>query len=86
MADPTTGDLIKAKTIASDELNAAVDAFMEDPTVRLFRFASGYTVDLAAAVKASRHARATLSEPTAKDGARRSAVRTAILLAWPLME
>ncbi|MFK5596511.1 hypothetical protein ACFZ8E_05835 [Methylobacterium sp. HMF5984] len=33
MADPTTGDLIKAKTIASDEVNAAVDVFVQIATV-----------------------------------------------------
>ncbi|MCJ2108914.1 hypothetical protein MKK70_26780 [Methylobacterium sp. E-041] len=83
MADPTTGNLIKAKTIASDEVNAAVDVFLTGGAVRLFGFGSGHTLDLAAAVKASRHASATLSEPTAKNGARRLAVRTAILLARP---
>ncbi|WP_279596094.1 hypothetical protein [Methylobacterium sp. J-059] len=29
MADPTTGELIKAKTISSDEVNAAVEAFLK---------------------------------------------------------
>ncbi|MFK5595960.1 hypothetical protein ACFZ8E_02975 [Methylobacterium sp. HMF5984] len=83
MTDLTTGDLIKAKTIASDEVNAAVEAFLKGGAVGLFGFASGHTLDLAATVKASRHASATLSEPTAKDGARRLAVRTAILLGRP---
>ena len=40
-------------------------------------------VDLAAAVKTSEHATAMLNEPTAKAGAKRSAVRTAILLSRP---
>ncbi|TXM92099.1 hypothetical protein FV222_23700 [Methylobacterium sp. WL103] len=84
MADPTTGDLFKAKIVTDDEVNTAVDIFMRAADVRLFRFASGHTLDLAAAVRASRHATATLTEPTAKDGSKRSAVRTAILLARPV--
>ncbi|MCJ2042891.1 hypothetical protein MKK55_28670 [Methylobacterium sp. J-059] len=84
MADPTTGDLIKAKTIASDEVNAAVDVFMRDPTVSLFRFASGHTVDPAAAVKDHEPSRKAVANPEAGDQYRSGMVRTAILLARPV--
>ncbi|MCJ2112987.1 hypothetical protein MKK64_17540 [Methylobacterium sp. E-025] len=83
MADPMTGDLIKAKTIASDEVNTAVDVFMRDPTVSLFRFASGHTVDPSAAVKDHEPSRKAVAEPGAFETFRRGMVRTAILLARP---
>ncbi|TXN81455.1 hypothetical protein [Methylobacterium sp. WL8] len=83
MADPTTGDLFKAKTITDDEVNAAVDVFMRDATVSLFRFASGHTINPAAAVKDHEPARKAVGNPEAGDKYRSSMVRTAILLARP---
>lgn len=81
MADPTIGDLFKAKAITSDEVNTAVDVFMRDPTVSLFRFASGHTIDPAAAVKDHEPSRKAVAEPGASETFRRGMVRTAILLA-----
>ena len=83
MADPTTGDLFKAKTVTDDEVNAAVDVFMRDATVSLFRFASGHTLDPAAAVKDHEPARKAVADPDRPEKFRRGMVRTAILLARP---
>ena len=80
MADHTTSDLFKAKTITDEEVAAAVDVFMRDPTVSLFRFASGHTLDPAAAVKAHEPARAAVADPERTEKFRRGMVRTAILL------
>ena len=81
--DPTTGDLFKAKTITDDEVNAAVDVFMRDATVSLFRFASGHTIDPAGAVKDHEPARKAVGNPDWTEKYRRGMVRTAILLARP---
>lgn len=75
------GQLLEAKVITRAELDAAVEAFLTNPQVGAFEIASGYAVDLTAAVKADRHATATFKEPTAKSGSRRAAVRSALLLA-----
>ena len=83
MADPTTSDLFKAKTITDDEVNAAVDVFMRDATVSLFKFASGHTLDPAAAVKAHDPAARAVIDPDRSEKFRRGMVRTAILLARP---
>ena len=83
MTDPTTGDLFKAKTVTDDEVADAVDLFMRDPTVSLFRFASGHTLDLAAAVKAHEPAARAVIDPDRPEKFRRGMVRTAILLARP---
>ena len=83
MADPTTGDLFKAKTVTDDEVNAAVDVFMRDATVSLFRFNSGHTLDPAAAVKAHDPAACAFTNPDRSEKFRRGMVRTAILLARP---
>ena len=80
VSEPAAGDLSKAKTVTDDELNAAVDVFMRDPTVSMFRFASGHTLDLAAVVKAHEPARAAVAHSDRSEKFRRGMVRTAIQL------
>jgi hypothetical protein len=80
----SVGDLIQAHLITRADLDAAIEAFLANPKIGLFELASGCTVDLTAAVKADRHATAILTEPTAKGGSRRAAVKSALVLARPL--
>ena len=80
----SVGDLLQAKVITRADLDAAVDAFLANPKIGSFELASGYTVDITAAVKADRYATAILNEPTAKSGSRRTMVRSALLLAHPM--
>ena len=70
----TLADLRRAGTINSSEIVAAVDLYMRDPEAGPYRFASGYTFDLAAAVAASPE---TL-ELKAKPGPQEKAFRTAV--------
>ena len=77
------GELLQAKAITRADLDAAIEAFLANPKIGPFELPAGYTVDLTAAVKADRHATAILTEPTAKGGSRRTAVRSALLLAQP---
>ena len=81
MADPTAGELFKAKSVTDDEVNAAVDVFMRDPTVSMFRFASGHTVDSTAAVKAHLPAKGAVADPDRNKKFRGGIVQTAVLLA-----
>ncbi|MDR7040474.1 hypothetical protein J2X36_005257 [Methylobacterium sp. BE186] len=84
MADEhTTGGLFKAKAITEDEVFAAVDAYMADPTTALFIMGDGYGLDLNAAVRSHAWAAQTVANPDATDHLKRAAVRTAILLARP---
>ncbi|TXN60173.1 hypothetical protein [Methylobacterium sp. WL6] len=83
MTDLTTAELSKAKTVSDDEVSAAVDGFLHDPTMSMFRFASGHTLDPAAAVKALEPAKAAIADPTQGEKYQRGMVRTAILLACP---
>jgi hypothetical protein len=82
----SVGDLLQAKTITQADVDAAVDAFLGNPKVGRFKLAVGCVVDLTAAVKADRHATATLKEPTARPGSKRAAVKSALLLACPIVE
>jgi len=83
MADPfpTVGELFKAKVVTHDDLNALVDAVLGGRMEERAELAEGYTLDVAAAVKANAFATAVLRDKTSSTGARRTAARTAILLA-----
>ena len=84
MADQTFGELNKAKAITDADLDAAVDAHLADPTQTAFLMGEGYTVDLHAAVSNSTFALEMLADPERKVESKRSAVRSAILLARPV--
>ena len=81
--NPTTGDLYKVKTILEDDVEAAVDAFMGDPSLTTFVMGNGYAIDVHDAVSASPFALGMLANPEAKPTSKRAAVRTVILLARP---
>ncbi|MCJ2092989.1 hypothetical protein MKK67_10830 [Methylobacterium sp. J-072] len=49
----TIADLRKNGTINSQEIVAAIDAYLRDPAAGPYRFASGHSVDLAALVNAT---------------------------------
>ena len=83
--NPTVADLLKSQAVTVEEVNAGVAAVLADLKIGLFELSPGWIVDLTAAVKADRHALATLREPTAKAGSKRAAVRSAILLAHPVV-
>jgi hypothetical protein len=50
---PNVGDLRRAGIISSTEIVAATDRYMQDPTMGLYRFASGHSIDIAAAIAAA---------------------------------
>ena len=78
------GDLLEAGRITQTDIDAAVNAFLANPRVGLFELTLGCVVNLTAAVRADRHATATLKEPTARPGSKRAAVKSALLLARPI--
>jgi hypothetical protein len=82
--NPTVSDLFKSREVTEAQVSAAVDAVLADPKIGPFGLTLGWIVDLTKAVKADRHASATLKEPTAKAGSRRAAAKSAILLAHPV--
>jgi len=83
MADscPTVGELIKANVVTHDDVNALIDAVLDGRMEEQADLGEGYALDVATAVKANAFATAVLQDKTSTKGARRTAVRTAILLA-----
>lgn len=81
---PTVGELRKAAEIADQEIDAAVDAYLANPKAEPFRFASGYVIDVAAAVYGYQPSKAAVTDPDRPAKFKRTMVRTAILLAHPV--
>lgn len=79
--NPTVGELFKANVVTQDDVNALIDAVLGGRMEEQADLGEGYAFDVAAAVKANAFATAVLRDKTSTKGARRTAVRTAILLA-----
>ena len=79
----TVEELMNANAIASDEIDAAVDALLAKPDVGAYPIRGSYLLDLVAAVRAHPFTYAALSGGGATPSRKRKAARTAILLARP---
>ena len=79
--NPTVGELFKANVVTHDDVNALINAVLDGRMEEQTDLGEGYALNVAAAVKANAFATAVLRDKTSTKGARRIAVRTAILLA-----
>ena len=77
----TLADAYKGKLMSLQQLEAAVDAFMLDPTISHLVVSEGVVIDPAAAVRASDHATKHLSRADVSQRSKRDAVKSAMLLA-----
>lgn len=80
---PTTSELTKTAAVRPEDVEAAVTAYLADPTCGTFALGDDYTLDLAATVGADRWATAVLRSRGLGERTRRTAVRTAFMLACP---
>lgn len=70
----TLANLRKAGLITSFEVVAAVDAYMRNPAAGPYRFTSGHSLDIAAAIAASAEFKAMAARPGPKEKTLRTAV------------
>ncbi|ACL60484.1 hypothetical protein [Methylobacterium nodulans] len=84
MADHSTiRELLQCQLVTSEQIDAAVTAYLANPKVGLYTIADSIIVDVAATVKQFGWDKWVLEDYTISARARRMAVRTAILLARP---
>jgi hypothetical protein len=81
---PTVAELRKCAEITDQEIDAAVDGYLAGPRAEPFRFASGYVIDVAAAIERHMPAKIALADADRTPKFKRNMVRTAILLAHPV--
>ncbi|WP_342167244.1 hypothetical protein [Methylobacterium sp. SD21] len=80
----TIGDMRRKAIVTDAEITAAVEAYLANPKVPRFQFASGHILDVSAAVEANRHAKTILAQKGTNGVFRRTMVRTAVILATPV--
>lgn len=80
----TINDLWRKAIVTDDEIAEAVEAYFAEPSPKAFRFASGYIIDLVAAVDAHGPAKAAVAKKNTLDAFRRTMVRTALMAAVPV--
>ena len=81
----TLADLRKAGTIDSLEIVAAVDAYIRDPAAGPYHFASGRSLDIAAAVASSSEFTEMAARSETKEKIFRTAVATIVMTMQPTL-
>jgi hypothetical protein len=81
-SNPTVSELRKTSDVTDDEITAAVDAVLADLASEAYSLASGWTLDLVAAV--ANHKASQDALLTDREAYKRNMIRTAILLAHPV--
>ncbi len=77
----TIGTLCDRKLISEDEVDAAVEAFLSGSVASVFRFRSGYRLNLVKAVRSHPGAQEFVGRPNIGTGLKRPFVRAAFLQA-----
>lgn len=77
----TIGERFQADEVTAEQVTTGVSAYPNGPTLGVHEIAKGASVDIAAAVLASRYAQEILALADAIEGRRRNAARTPTLLA-----
>ncbi|WP_043356819.1 hypothetical protein [Methylobacterium sp. B1] len=81
--DATLWDLVTAERIAIEDVGAAIDVYLAEPTTQNHPIGPDHSLDLAAAVAAHAFASATVVDPDSDEPSRRMAVRSALLMGRP---
>ncbi|ACL62362.1 hypothetical protein [Methylobacterium nodulans] len=81
--DQTIRGLMCRKLVTDDQIDAAVLAYLADPSPGVRKIAKGISLDIHAAAEANRLTKNAVADEGLSEATRRLAVRTAILLARP---
>jgi hypothetical protein len=81
--DATLWDLVTDERIAIEDVGAAVDVYLSEPSTQDYPIGPDHVLDLAAAVAAHASAPLTMADSEADEPSRRMAVRAALLMARP---
>jgi hypothetical protein len=81
---PSVGDLRRKSEISDAEIEAVTDAYLKDEAAPPFAFSSGHKVDVAKAIDMHPQAKKLLADEATTPGLRRTMVKTAIILGFPV--
>ncbi|MCJ2020164.1 hypothetical protein MKK84_22485 [Methylobacterium sp. E-065] len=81
---PSVGDLRRKSEVTDEEIEAATAAHLKDEGDPPFAFKSGHTDDVAKAIEMHPQAKALLAEEATTPGLRRTMVKTAVIMGFPV--
>ena len=81
---PSVGDLRRKSEITDEEIEAATAAYLKDEAAKPFAFKSGHTIDVAKAIEMHPQAKTLLADKATTPGLRRTMVKTAVIMGFPL--
>jgi len=81
---PSVADLRRKSEVSDDEIEAATAAYLADASAKPFAFKSGHTIDVAKAIEMHPQAKKLLADKATTPGLRRTMVRTAVILGFPV--
>ena len=81
---PSVGDLCRKSEVTNDEIEAAMAAYLKDEGAPPFAFKSGHTIDVAKAIEMHPQAKTLLADKATTPGLRRTMVKTAVIMGFPV--
>ncbi len=81
---PSVGDLRRKSEVTDDEIEAATAAYLKDEDAKPFAFASGHTIDVTKAIEMHPQARKLLADETTSLALRRTIVKSAVIMGFPV--
>ena len=81
---PSVGDLRRKSEVSDAEIDAATAAYLKDEAAEPFAFKSGHRVDVAKAIEMHPQAKNLLADKTTILGLRRTMVKTAVIMGFPV--
>ena len=81
---PGVGDLRRKSEVTGDEIEAATAAYMKDEAAKPFAFKSGHRIDVVKAIEMHPQAKNLLADKATTPGLRRTMVKTAVIMGFPL--
>jgi len=81
---PRVGGLRPKTEITDAEIEAATDAYMKDEGAPPFVFSSGHQIDVGRAIDMHPQAKKLLADETIAPGLRRTMVKTAVIMGFPV--
>ena len=81
---PSVADLRRKSEVSDEEIEAATAAYLKDENTGPFAFKSGHTIDVAKAVEMHPQATKLLADEATTPGLRRTMVKTAVIMGFPV--
>ena len=81
---PSVADLRRKSEVSDEEIEAATAAYLADESAPPFTFKSGHTIDVAKAIEMHPQANNLLADRATTPELRRTMVKTAVIMGFPV--